>query len=57
MVLHFVASAAAALKTLQRECPHCQHKQIVAPSKKNQVVHCDKCDAEIPVRKDGHGAS
>lgn len=56
MVLHFAVSAAATLKALQRQCPHCSHKQLVAPSKRNEVVLCEKCDGEIPVKKDGAGA-
>jgi ribosomal protein S27E len=57
MVLHFAASAVATLKALQRQCPHCQHKQVDAPSKKNEVVRCERCDAEIPFKKDGRKTS
>lgn len=57
MVLHFAASAFATLKALQRQCPHCHHKQLVAPSKKNEVVLCEECGAEIPAKKDGRRAS
>ncbi len=56
MVLHFAASAMAALAALQRQCPHCYHRQLVAPSKKNEVVRCEQCDAEIPARRDGDNA-
>jgi len=48
MVMHFAASMAAALKALHRECPACHHKQLVVPSKKNEVVRCEKCDSEMP---------
>jgi len=53
MVIHLVAAAQAALKSLERKCPNCHHKQLVAPSKKHQVAKCEKCQSEIPVRKDG----
>lgn len=52
MVLHFAASAAATLKALQRQCPHCNHKQLVAPSKKHDTVVCEKCEGEIPANKE-----
>ena len=57
MVIHLAASAVATLKALQRQCPQCKHKQLVAPSKKNEVVRCEKCDTEIPIKKEGEGKS
>lgn len=57
MVLHFAVSAMATLKALQRQCPYCHHRQLVAPSKKHEVVLCEKCQAEIPAREDSHSAS
>lgn len=48
MIHFFAAAMAGARKALERECPACHHKQLVAPSKRDQEVPCERCDAPVP---------
>ncbi len=40
MLHHFVAAAVSAAKALERQCPNCHRKQLVAPSKRHEAVPC-----------------
>ncbi len=49
MAIHyFTASIEAALKTAHRVCPACGRKQHVSAEKKDEVVVCDRCGADVP---------
>ena len=48
MIYFFAAAMAGARKALERECPACHHRQLVAPSKRNEDVRCEQCDALVP---------
>lgn len=48
MVIHATVAAATLRKLLQRECPECHHRMVVALAKKNETVPCEKCNAAVP---------
>lgn len=48
MVLHFMAAVMATAKALERQCSKCRHKQLVAPSKRAQMVTCAQCGEPVP---------
>ena len=54
MVHYFAAGVAGARKALERECPACHHKQIVALKKREETVPCKSCGEPIPpkIKKD-----
>ena len=47
MVFHLVGAIHATRKALERECPACHHKQVVAKSQRNETVRCAKCDGDL----------
>lgn len=47
-MVHFIASAVAALKLLERECPQCHHQQLIPRSLREQPAKCNHCGAMIP---------
>jgi len=55
--LHIVAAAVGACKTLERECPDCGAKQIVAPSQGEAPVNCPRCGALISARPEAESQS
>lgn len=48
MIHYFAAGVAGARKALERECPACHHKQVVAFSKWEKSVPCQKCGEPVP---------
>lgn len=48
MVLHFMAGVMSTTKALERKCPKCQRKQVVAPSRRKETVRCKHCGEAIP---------
>jgi ribosomal protein S27E len=50
MVLHFISAVMSTAKALERLCPKCHHKQLVAPSRRKEVVACTHCGEPISPR-------
>lgn len=48
MVFHFMSAVMATAKALERQCPKCHCKQLVAPSKRTETVNCTHCGEPIP---------
>jgi ribosomal protein S27E len=48
MVLHFMSAVMSAAKAMERLCPKCHRKQLVAPSKRKETVTCTHCGETIP---------
>jgi ribosomal protein S27E len=51
MIHYFAAGVEAARKVLERECPACHHKQVVAISRREESVPCEKCGKPVPPKK------
>jgi ribosomal protein S27E len=51
MIHYFAAGVAATRKALERECPACHHKQVVARSRRDEEVPCEKCGEPVPPKK------
>jgi ribosomal protein S27E len=51
MVLHFMSAVMATAKALERQCPKCLRKQLVAPSKHHESVSCKYCSEPIPPKQ------
>ena len=55
---HFIASALAAVKLLERECPECHRKQLIRLSERDKAVPCRHCGAAIsPKQSDSRSSS
>ena len=51
MVHYFAAGVAGTRKALERRCPSCHHKQVVALGKWEEAVPCEKCGEAIPPKR------
>jgi hypothetical protein len=51
MAFRDAVAAVTARRVSQRECPVCGHIQLVAPSRFQDAVTCERCDYRIPPRK------
>ncbi len=51
MVLHFMSAVMATARALERLCPKCHRKQLVAPSRRKETVPCTHCGEPIPPKQ------
>ncbi|WP_187148832.1 hypothetical protein [Candidatus Korobacter versatilis] len=47
-MLYFAQAILSTLRSLERQCPSCNHKQVVPKSKAAESVLCEKCGTGIP---------
>ena len=50
-MLYFMSAIIATAKALERLCPNCHRKQLVAPSRRMEPVACTHCGEPIPPSK------
>jgi NMD protein affecting ribosome stability and mRNA decay len=48
MVLHFMSAVISAAKAMERLCPKCHRKQLVALPRRRETVSCTHCGEPIP---------